>query len=89
MSKQSFFAPNATGALRSEAQEVIAAHTVISLDADEESFFGYITSLSTDKRPTFGILPIGCPRSAGSVKARVAVTGNLSSASTSLTDQSA
>lgn len=44
MSKQSFFALDATGALRSEAQEVIATHTVISLDADEESFFGYITS---------------------------------------------
>ena len=33
-------------------------------------------------------LPIGCPRSAGSVKARAAVTDNLNSASTSLTDQS-
>ena len=33
-------------------------------------------------------LPIGCPRSAGSVKARTAVTDNLNSASTSLTDQS-
>lgn len=41
--------------LRSEAQEIIAAHTVISLDADEESLFGYITSLSTDKHPTFEI----------------------------------
>ena len=55
MSKQSFCALDATGALKSEEQEVIATHTVISLDADEESFFGYITSLSTDKRPTFGI----------------------------------
>ena len=33
----------------------VAAHTVISLDADEESLFGYITSLSTDKQPTFEI----------------------------------
>lgn len=55
MSKQSFFALDATGALRSEAQEIIAAHTVISLDADEESLFGYIPSLSTDKHPTFEI----------------------------------
>lgn len=55
MPKQSFFALDATGALSSEAQEVVAAHTVISLDADEESLFGYITSLPADERPTFGI----------------------------------
>lgn len=55
MPKQSFFALDATGALSAEAQKVVAAHTVISLDADEESLFGYITNLPADERPTFGI----------------------------------
>lgn len=47
----------------------VAAHTVISLDADEESLFGYITSLSTDKHPTFEIpadrLPAFCRKRQG------------------------
>ncbi|MCD4549183.1 MULTISPECIES: hypothetical protein [unclassified Schaalia] len=30
-------------------------HTVIAFDADEESFFAYITRLSADERPAFGI----------------------------------
>lgn len=55
MPKQSFFALDATGALSAEAQKVVAAHTVISLDADEESLFVYITSMPADERPTFGI----------------------------------
>ncbi|MDU0972068.1 MAG: DUF2326 domain-containing protein [Actinomyces urogenitalis] len=62
MPKQSFFALDATGALSAEAQKVVAAHTVISLDADEESLFGYITSMPADERPTFGIPSHRLPR---------------------------
>ena len=89
MSKQSFFALDATGALRSEAQEAIAAHTVISLDADEESFFGYITGLSTDKRPTFGIPADRLPAFHRKRQSKGGSDGQLELASTSFTDQSA
>ena len=53
--KQSFFALVATGTLSSEAQDVVTEHSVISLDADEESLFGYNTSLPADERHTLGI----------------------------------
>lgn len=89
MSKQSFFALDATGALRSEAQEVIAAYTVISLDTDEESFFGYITSLSTDKRLTFGIPADRLPAFRRKRQGKGGRDGQLELASTSFTDQSA
>lgn len=53
--KQLFFALDNLGALPPGAHEIVDTHTVISLNAGDESLLGYITTLLADERPTFGI----------------------------------